>query len=123
MKTKQQLLKEASLLKQKLVQVEKQINLSEVKRMQQLAGILKEGLTFEDPEFKEIAIPLMNSMLNDCLDNYDGNFEEWVEYGMSNPPDDVKQGLSQLEQMSNEEEVEKFVEAAYEQIEKYLESH
>ena len=49
MKTKQQLLQEASLLKQKLAQVEKQINLTEVKRMQQLAGIIKESQLNEEP--------------------------------------------------------------------------
>lgn len=44
MKTKQQLLKEASLLKQELARVNRQINLTEVRRMQQLAGILKENV-------------------------------------------------------------------------------
>ena len=57
MKTKQQLLKEASLLKQKLTQVEKQISLTEVKRMQQLAGITKESQLNEvnEPEKAVIA--------------------------------------------------------------------
>ena len=44
MKTRQELLKEASILKQKLVQVENRIALTETRRMQKLAGILKEDL-------------------------------------------------------------------------------
>lgn len=48
MKTKSQLLKEANDLKQKLIQVEKQIALTEVKRMQHLAGILKENMNMKN---------------------------------------------------------------------------
>ena len=44
MKTHKQLLKEASILKQKLVQVENRIALTETRRMQKIAGILKEDL-------------------------------------------------------------------------------
>jgi predicted P-loop ATPase len=43
MKTHKQLLKEASILKQKLVQVENRIALTETRRMQKLAGIIKEN--------------------------------------------------------------------------------
>ena len=53
MKTRQELLKEASILKQKLVQVENRIALTETRRMQKLAGILKEedmGHTGNSPE-------------------------------------------------------------------------
>lgn len=42
MKSKQELLKEEKILTSKLKQVQKQIGLQEVKRMQSLAGILKE---------------------------------------------------------------------------------
>lgn len=48
MKTRQELLKEASILKQKLVQVENRIALTETRRMQKLAGILKEDLAEDE---------------------------------------------------------------------------
>jgi len=100
--------------------------INEVKRMQQIAGIIKEDIStqpkygFQDPEFKEVAIPIMNDMLNDCLDNYEGDFENWVENGMSQPSHDIQAGLDKLEQMSSPEEVEKFKAAAYKRIQKYL---
>lgn len=81
----------------------------------------KKGMSFRDPEFKKVAIPVMNDMLEDCLDNYDGDFDTWAEYGMSHPPMNVQDGLAKLEQMSSDEEVEKFIQAAYRQIKKHLE--
>jgi hypothetical protein len=100
--------------------------INEVRRMQQLAGLVNEDIAnqqqygYQDPEFKEISIPLMNDMLNDCMDNYEGDFENWLEYGMSQPSQEIQAGLEKLEQMSSPEEVEKFEAAAYKQIRKYL---
>lgn len=118
--------------------------LKEVKHFQKLAGILKEwhpdkewdetpdsdegpqentGYKFQDPEFKKVAIPVMNDMLMDCLDNYNGDFNDWVENGMSQPSHDVEAGLEALEQMSSPEEVDKFIAAAYRQIQGYIKKH
>lgn len=87
-------------------------------------GIISEaleapGVSFQDPQFKKIAIPVMNDMLDDCMSNYDGDFENWVENGMSHPPMNVQQGLERLEQMSSPEEVEKFIQAAYKKIQQH----
>ena len=43
MKTKQQLLKEAKELRQRLAQIDKRVKLMEVKQLQKTAGIIKEG--------------------------------------------------------------------------------
>ena len=83
----------------------------------------KGKLSFRDPKFKKVAVPVMNDMLDDCVDNYDGDFDTWVEYGMSHPPANVQDGLAKLEQMSSSEEVEKFKKAAYRQIQKHLQSN
>jgi len=101
-------------------------SLNEVKRMQIIAGILKEDVnkkSSESPEFKEISLRVMNDMLDDCLENYDGDFEDWLENGMSFPPENVQDGLDKLEAISSPEEVEGFMEVAYQKIEKYLKKH
>lgn len=81
MKTRQELLREASILKQKLARVEKQINLTEVKRMQKIAGILKEDRTpdaismtiFLDELGVNTKDPIFSSVINS------GNVEEALD--------------------------------------------
>jgi len=71
-------------------------------------------------KFKKVAIPIMNDMLDDAIDNYDGDFDEWVEHGFPNPPANVDTGLEKLHNISSEEEIEAFEEKALTIIKKYL---
>ena len=73
-------------------------------------------------KFKKVAIPVMNDMLDDAIENYDGNFDDWMENGMSVPPASVESGLEELHGMSSEEEVDKFMEKASSRIKDYLDA-
>lgn len=66
MKNKQTLLKEAQILKNKLTQVENQIRLLDVKRMQTLAGFIKENEKFDNPDASHV----ISDEENELLSNY-----------------------------------------------------
>ena len=74
-----------------------------------------------DKQFKKIAIPLMNDMLDDAIENYDGDFDDWMENGLAMMPPHIVDGLDQLTDMSNDDEVEEFMEKAFAKIEQHLE--
>lgn len=62
MKSKQVLLREAKELKQKLAQVERQIDSVDIKRMQKIAGILKENQEVDDSDVPTITVDGMTGI-------------------------------------------------------------
>jgi len=74
--------------------------------------------------FKREAIPVLNDMLDDVIDNYDGNLEDYKENGMSNMPPNIEKGLDALHKISadggSSTDVDSFMKTAYDQIEQHL---
>ena len=80
----------------------------------------KPATTHTDKKFKKKAVPIMNDILDDVIDNYDGNFDQWMETGATQLPGDIDDALGELEAMSNADEVNKFKEKAYARIKNYV---
>ena len=74
-------------------------------------------------KFKKLAIPVMNDMLDDAIENYDSDFDEWVEFGLNNPPANVDAGMEDLHNISNDEELEAFRQIAIDRVKEYLEDN
>ena len=74
--------------------------------------------------FKREAIPVLNDMLDDVIDNYDGNLDDYKENGMSNMPPNIEKGLDALHKISadggSSTDVDSFMKTAYDQIEQHL---
>jgi hypothetical protein len=85
------------------------MKISEFRKLikEEIRKVLKEA-DMSSPKFKKIAGPLVDAMVIDCLDNYD-DFDEWLEYGMKNPNEEVQEYLDQLSTIASSEEIDKFM--------------
>lgn len=58
--------------------------LSEVRQLQKIAGLLR-----ENDQADAIKRELITLMVDDCIENFNGDFQEWLEHGMQSviPPE------------------------------------
>lgn len=63
----------------------------------------------DDPKFKAKADELLDAMQIDMDDNYEGDFNNWYENGMSQPSAEVGDLMGELIDLSSDEEVNKWM--------------
>lgn len=63
----------------------------------------------DDPTFKAKAAELLDAMQIDMDDNYEGDFNNWYENGMSQPSAEVEDLMGELIDLSSDEEVDKWM--------------
>lgn len=63
----------------------------------------------DDPKFKAKAAELLDAMQIDMDDNYEGDFNNWYENGMSQPSAEVEDLMGELIDLSSDEEVDKWI--------------
>jgi len=86
------------------------MKLSEFRKLikEEVRKVLKEEVSMTSPEFKKIGAQLADAMAIDMLDNYD-NYNQWLNYGMEDPNEEVEEYLNKLRAIANEEEIDKFI--------------
>lgn len=80
MKTKQQLLKEAKELKQRLAQISKTVRLMEVKQLQKTAGLLKEN---DQQTFSDLVDEIVGKANGNKSQEYDWTIEVLKDHGIT----------------------------------------
>ena len=63
----------------------------------------------DDPKFKTKAAELLDAMQIDMDDNYEGDFNNWYQNGMSQPSAEVEDLMGELIDLSSDEEVDKWM--------------
>ena len=89
--------------------------IKEVRQLQKIAGILKEGeeeTPSEETEAEEADLKkrLIGLMVDDCIENYDSDFDKWYEYGLSVIPPEIEDAIEDLAKVVGEDNVNDVVE-------------
>ena len=81
------------------------------KRLMEVAGLRNplNEVGMDDPKFKAKAAELLDAMEIDMDDNYEGDFNNWYENGMSQPSEEVGDLTGELIDLSSDEEVDKWM--------------
>lgn len=95
--------------------------LSEVRQLQKIAGLLR-----ENNQADAIKRELITLMVNDCIENFNGDFQEWLEHGMQSViPPEILSTMHKLADVVGEDLVDDIIEdeiypAVKEQLSKAL---
>ena len=80
--------------------------LSEVRQLQKIAGLLK-----ENDQADAIKRELITLMVNDCIENFNGDFQEWLEQGMQSViPPEILSAMHKLADVVGEDLVDDIIE-------------
>jgi hypothetical protein len=92
-------------------------NLYEVQKLQKIAGLLKEDeFNLSDNPLKpfrnkKLVDEIIDLMVDDCIGNYDGDFETWQESLYSYLPDQISDALQHLETAIGDGDFDEFIES------------